>query len=170
MSDVLLCLRVLVLNFISHSFSHIYNLHKYPECVHLKIFEKLEQIFIRWKQLTPLSYCFFSPSIIVCLIIVLNFWFSSFRRTSVYKSSSRWCRRNAMFPAQLDNKSSKWVNKCIITHKYDHKCHSFYACDPMWALTQNSIVISQQIFWFWHDAITTTDGKTHEVTTHVAQT
>lgn len=65
-----------------------------------------------------------------------------FRRTSVYKSSTRWCRRSAMFPALLDNKSSKWVNKCVITNKvwpwrsfkiscvWLHVGHESSYCDP----------------------------------------
>lgn len=79
-------------------------------------------------------YCSTSTYFFICL--------HRFRRTSVYKSSTRWCRRSAMFPALLDNKSSKWVNKCVITNKvwlwrsfkiscvWLHVGHESSYCDP----------------------------------------
>lgn len=78
-----------------------------------------------------------------------------------------------MFPAPLDNKSSKWVNRVhhYTNRKYDHIIKAIhFMCDPMWALTQLHF-FSPQTFWFSHDPLTTTqEKKTCVVTTWVAQT
>ncbi len=114
--------------------------HK-SELKHVKISNDL----LDWNTWPRSPYCpIFSTHELFFLLVNCTFGFHSFRRTSVYKSSSRWCRRNAMFPAPLDNKSSKWVSKVHLhTHeKYDHKSHSFFMHDTLLALTQHSVTTS----------------------------
>ena len=151
-------------------------------CLGLYRFDtKLKEVELKLVKITkylsdgnswPMFVVFFPPLLYFFSVIGLYFCFPSCRRTSVYKSSSRWCRRNAMFPAPLDNKSSKWVNKCIITPTTGliikavglRVWPNVSSDSELW---HNSLCV----FWCSHDAVTTTTEETAScvVTTGVAQ-
>lgn len=65
---------------------------------------------------------------------ILLFVFS--RHTSVYKFSSRCCRRSEMFQAQFDNKSSKWVDLSSLSKSAtDRKGSSITLCICIWLVS-----------------------------------
>lgn len=78
-----------------------------------------------------------------------------------------------MFPAPLDNKSSKWVNRMHhYTHrKYDHKSHSFYVWPHVSTDTTSFFLSTNILILTWsHNNNNNTGKKTCVVTTWVAQT
>lgn len=75
---------------------------------------------------------------------ILLFVFS--RHTSVYKFSSRCCRRSEMFQAQFDNKSSKWVDLSSLSKSAtDRKGSSITLCIFLACLCCNVTQVARTI-------------------------